>query len=314
MVQGRRHYLGVEFRVWAWSFYIISQSSMEVEGGEEMEVDEVDEEMEVEQMVEEQIEEEEIDEEEIEEEELNETIKYLLMAIQAIVHMLKEFIITFGQPIEQMLATILLIVGHNSRYCLLRDTFGQSHWTTSRNFNKVLKALNTIALEMIAKHGLDCIRAIDGTHIPASMSGYNVTACNFDLEFMYVLSGWEGSAHDSRVLNDALTRRNGLKVPQEYSGSGHEPRNEKELFNLIHVVLACAVVHNFLHKECRSNEFPIEPDDESSSSPPLSVSEGDLDQDFQTQEQQRNIANEWRYNITLDMWRDAHNDNNVNGG
>ena len=135
---------------------------------------------------------------------------------------------------------------------------------------------------------------------------------------------------------------------QEYSDSGCEPRNEKELFNLRHaslrnvverifsilksrflilkivppfpyatqaeVVLACAAVHNFLRKECRSDEFPVELDDESSLSPPLSVSEGDLDQDFQTQEQQRNIANEWRYNIALDMWRDAHNDNNVNEG
>ena len=41
-----------------------------------------------------------------------------------------------------------------------------------------------------------------------------LAACNFDLEFIYVLSGWEGSAHDSKVLNDALSRRNGLKVPQ----------------------------------------------------------------------------------------------------
>lgn len=74
----------------------------------------------------------------------------------------------------------------------------------------------------------DCIGAIDGTHIPAMVSGdassyrnrhgiisQNVlAACNFDLEFIYVLSGWEGSAHDSRVLNDALSRRNGFKVPQ----------------------------------------------------------------------------------------------------
>ena len=41
-----------------------------------------------------------------------------------------------------------------------------------------------------------------------------LVACNFDFEFIYVLSGWEGSAHDSKVLNDALSRRNGLKVPQ----------------------------------------------------------------------------------------------------
>ena len=52
-------------------------------------------------------------------------------------------------------------------------------------------------------------------HNRHGMISQNVlAACNFDLEFMYVLSGWEGSAHDSKVLNDALTRRNGLKVPQ----------------------------------------------------------------------------------------------------
>ncbi|TQD79715.1 hypothetical protein C1H46_034743 [Malus baccata] len=73
-------------------------------------------------------------------------------------------------------------------------------------------------------------------------------------------------------------------------------------------------MHNFHRKECRSDEFPVEPDNESSLSPPLLVFEGDLDQDFQTQEQQQNIANEWIYNIALDMWKDAHNDNNVNGG
>ena len=74
----------------------------------------------------------------------------------------------------------------------------------------------------------DCIGAIDGTHIPATVVGREVSryrnrhgkisqnvlaACNFDLQFIYVLSGWEGSAHDLKVLNDAISRRNGLKVP-----------------------------------------------------------------------------------------------------
>ena len=45
-------------------------------------------------------------------------------------------------------------------------------------------------------------------------SQHILAACNFDLEFIYMLSGWEGSAHDSKVLNDALSRRNGLEVPQ----------------------------------------------------------------------------------------------------
>ena len=39
--------------------------------------------------------------------------------------------------------------------------------------------------------------------------------CIFDLEFMYVLSGWEGSAHDSKILSDALTRSTcKLEVPE----------------------------------------------------------------------------------------------------
>lgn len=194
--------------------------------------------------------------------------------------------------VEEMIATFLLIVGHNDRYCNVRQRFGRSHFTTSQNFNKVLKALNTIAPQMMVKPGFavpskirgntrfypyfkDCIGAIDGTHIPAMIKGRQVSsyrnrhgiqsqnvlaACNFDLEFIYVLSGWEGSAHDSKMLSDALSRRNGLEVPQgkyflvdcgfanrrqflapfrgvryhlkDFGGQGRHPRNANELFNL----------------------------------------------------------------------------------
>ena len=33
------------------------------------------------------------------------------------------------------------------------------------------------------------------------------------MQFIYVLLGWEGSTSDSRVLRDAVSRPNGLKVP-----------------------------------------------------------------------------------------------------
>ncbi|XP_026378557.1 uncharacterized protein LOC113272997 [Papaver somniferum] len=82
----------------------------------------------------------------------------------------------------------------------------------------------------------DCIGAMDSIHIPAmvekrnasvyrnrhEITSQNVLAvCNFDLEFIYVLSGWEGSAHDSKILNDAMTKRNGLKIPQEEEEDSH---------------------------------------------------------------------------------------------
>ena len=38
--------------------------------------------------------------------------------------------------------------------------------------------------------------------------------CSQDMEFIFVLSGWEGSAADSRVLRDAISRPHGLRVPE----------------------------------------------------------------------------------------------------
>ncbi|KAH6794727.1 nuclease HARBI1-like protein [Perilla frutescens var. hirtella] len=148
--------------------------------------------------------------------------------------------------------------------------------------------------------------------------------------FMYVLSGWEGSTHDSKLLSDALSRTNGLQVPQakyflvdcgfanrrqflaplrgvqyhlkDFGGQGRHPRNASELFNLLHtslrnvierifgvfisrftifktatpfsfeihaeLVLACAGLHNFLRKECRSDEFSVEYEGDEDLPPP----------------------------------------------
>ena len=71
--------------------------------------------------------------------------------------------------------------------------------------------------------------AIDGTYVPANVpveiqgkfrgrkEGTTQNVITFDLKFIYVLAGWEGSAHDSRVLGDALSRTSGLKIPEGIS-------------------------------------------------------------------------------------------------
>ena len=42
-----------------------------------------------------------------------------------------------------------------------------------------------------------------------------LAACSFDLKFTYVLPGWEGSASNSRILDNALMRDfDKLIVPQ----------------------------------------------------------------------------------------------------
>ncbi|XP_042487124.1 putative nuclease HARBI1 isoform X3 [Macadamia integrifolia] len=64
----------------------------------------------------------------------------------------------------------------------------------------------------------DCIGAIDGTHISAIVPRSEQTryrnrkalitqnvmcACSFDMRFTFVYAGWEGSAHDARVFEEA---------------------------------------------------------------------------------------------------------------
>jgi hypothetical protein len=41
-----------------------------------------------------------------------------------------------------------------------------------------------------------------------------LAACNIELEFSYVLARWEGSAHDSTVLRDAMYSK-GFKTPEK---------------------------------------------------------------------------------------------------
>ena len=75
----------------------------------------------------------------------------------------------------------------------------------------------------------DCVGVIDGTHVRASVpleiqgrfcdhkdgTTQNVlVVISFDLKFPYVLAGWEGSAHDSRVLNDAFAKSRGFSIPE----------------------------------------------------------------------------------------------------
>ena len=59
----------------------------------------------------------------------------------------------------------------------------------------------------------DAVGTIDGTHFacsPTAARDYKggvmqncLTACNFNLEFVYIFSGWEGSATDSAMFNNA---------------------------------------------------------------------------------------------------------------
>lgn len=133
----------------------------------------------------------------------------------------------------------------------------------------------------------DCIGALDGSHIPAVihspadqgpfrnrkkfLSQNVLGVANFDLTYAYGLFGWEGSAHDSRVYDDAknkglplipgkfylgdagyglsknvLTPYRGVRYHlREFDINGRGPENAKELFNLRHSSLRNVVERIF---------------------------------------------------------------------
>ncbi|BFG35074.1 hypothetical protein CerSpe_213480 [Prunus speciosa] len=129
--------------------------------------------------------------------------------------------------------------------------------------------------------------ALDETHIPVTVSAEDrpryrnrkgdistnvLGVCDPDLKFIYVLSGWEGSTSDARILRDALARDNLFQVPSDkyylvdagyangqgflapYRGTryhlnewpgNNRPETYKELFNLRHSIARNVIERSF---------------------------------------------------------------------
>lgn len=147
--------------------------------------------------------------------------------------------------VEEKLGFFLYMLSHNSSYEDLQIKFHHSndtfHHHITHFFKKVIPALShhfltppdpNVVHPKIAGNPRffpffrNCLGAIDGTHIPISISpqkaapfrnrkgtlSINVmVACDFDLNITFISSGWEGSATDSRVLRSAMSK--GFQVP-----------------------------------------------------------------------------------------------------
>ncbi|WVZ51371.1 hypothetical protein U9M48_002523 [Paspalum notatum var. saurae] len=226
---------------------------------------------------------------------------------------------TVHVTIEEQLAMFIHAVGQNWPARAIAFEFLRSTEFVSRYFNLVLDALCVLARDLICIKSVEthskitsspgrfhpyfegCIGALDGTHIPAcvpihmqdrfrgrkSITTQNVhAAIDFDLRFVYVLAGWEGSAHDSCVLQDALSRPSGLKIPEgkyfladagyaarpdvlpPYGGARYhlkefrgtrEPENARELFNLRHSTLRTTIERAFGTLKNRFKIFGSQP-------------------------------------------------------
>ncbi|XP_020258341.1 uncharacterized protein LOC109834728 [Asparagus officinalis] len=206
--------------------------------------------------------------------------------------------------VEEQLAISLNILGHKSKNRMMRTQFIRSGDTVSKYFNRVLEAIsriqgrfmkqapNEVPQEILSNPSFypffkDCIGMIDGTYVDAMLPAALVSrfrrrkgvtqnvlaACTPNKLFTYVLAGWEGSANDYRILQDALSRPqpNGLRVYtgkyylcdagyttqpgfiSPYRGvryhlkefAGRTPQNRRELFNLRHSSLRSKIEATF---------------------------------------------------------------------
>lgn len=206
----------------------------------------------------------------------------------------------------EKLAIFLVAVGLGQSNRRLQDRFQHSGETISRIFNEVLTAVARLSLDYVRLPASDqqlatrirddpkyfpyfdnCLGALDGTHIDAHVPTEDQRAfrnrkgrlsqnvlgvCSFDMEFLYVLAGWEGCAHDKQVLQHAVDQK-GFVVPPgkyylgdaDYSNSdivlapypgiryhrkeqtlaSLRPENPMELFNLRHASLRNAIDRSF---------------------------------------------------------------------
>ena len=153
----------------------------------------------------------------------------------------------------------------------IKQTWKYSGSTISIVVKQVIKAI----LRKFYPYFKDCIGALDGCHLSAIVSPDDIRTfrnrksfisqnvlgvVDFDMIFNYCLTGWKGSAHDGKVLDDALqkgiaillnkyylgdtgyalskfclTPYRGVRYHlKEWAGGNLRPQNKEELFNLRH--------------------------------------------------------------------------------
>ncbi|KAF6140329.1 hypothetical protein GIB67_031085 [Kingdonia uniflora] len=141
--------------------------------------------------------------------------------------------------VEEKLAIFMHIITHKMSNRATNSRFQHSAATTSKIFHEVLDAMMIFQKDMIVPPKFDqllgpithhkalregpfkgAVGVIDGTLISASILEDDKTPyrgrgggecfqnmmaiCDFNMMFTYAVAGWEGMAHDARILSETL--------------------------------------------------------------------------------------------------------------
>nr|KAJ0215989.1 hypothetical protein LSAT_V11C300139380 [Lactuca sativa] len=196
--------------------------------------------------------------------------------------------------IEESVGILLMTLAYGCSNRFVKEFFNHSEETIHKHFHTVLEPVLKLSADIIKpdanynddvpKYILnkpqyypmfkDCIGDIDGIHVKASVpqkdevkyigrKGYAtqniMVVCDFNTCFTFVWAGWEGTAHDTRIFNEALQRPD-LNSPYPTGTNiryhlpdfqrGHttairEPRGPKEKFNYLHSSLRNIIEQTF---------------------------------------------------------------------
>ncbi|KAF6159189.1 hypothetical protein GIB67_032806 [Kingdonia uniflora] len=192
--------------------------------------------------------------------------------------------------VKEQVAMCLQVIGHDTRNSQVKFDLIRSGHTISRYFHRVLRAILKLGVDLIKPATAEfspAMGAIDGTFIHASVPAEDrpryrnrkgdirqnvLVSCGFNMRITYILAGWEGSAHDSRMLRVAVNDpRDPFTIPAgkfylgdagfanvlgflvPYRGvryhlkehDGRAPTNAKELFNYRHSSLGNVIERTF---------------------------------------------------------------------
>ncbi|GJX47518.1 hypothetical protein Tco_0272708 [Tanacetum coccineum] len=229
--------------------------------------------------------------------------------------------------VEEKMFIFLMIIGHNERFSVMKRRFQHSKETIHNCFHEVLDKMLVFSEEVIKPDNINpnltsketirrgtrmfkgAIGALDGTIYtclmfvpsPHKQNVYKAREREFDcyqnvfsqfvtsnIVFTYIVTGWEGTAHDSRILNEALDdpiyefpippsdkyylcdaayrHTHGFMAPYrnviERAFSVLKARfpllKSMPKFPLVKqrdITIACFAIHNFIRKEGLSDDF-----------------------------------------------------------
>ncbi|XP_073042022.1 uncharacterized protein [Primulina eburnea] len=147
--------------------------------------------------------------------------------------------------IEENVTMFSSILAHHKKTRLVGHDYIRSGHTISTHFHQALFSILMLHHILLVKPSpvddactneswkwfKECLRALDGTyisvHVPTmdkaryrtrkcTIAVNSLGVCDRDMKFIYALTGPEGSAADARVLKDALTRDDIMKIPRGF--------------------------------------------------------------------------------------------------